>query len=200
MNPIPVVVSPRNQADSEGAIIALQIQASDADRDTLSFSATGLPPDLSINPTTGLIAGSMSTIASAGSPYTVTVTVSDGTDRGRTTFIWEVAPVIPTISIVDRTVPENDVAGAVFAVSLSAATGRVVTVDYATTDDSARAGLDYEASSGTLTFSPGVTTQLLTVPILDDQQDEPSETFFVTLSNPTNATLADSQGSGYHSG
>lgn len=196
INPVPVVTSPGNQAAAEGATIALQIEASDLDRDPLVFSATGLPPDLSINPATGLISGTISATASAGSPYAVTVVASDGAESGRIAFTWDVASAVPMILIADRTMVENDRAGAVFTVSLSAATGRMVTVDFATADDSARAGLDYEASSGTLTFAPGVTTQMLTIPILNDTLDEPSETFFVNLSNPSNGTIADEQGVG----
>ena len=82
----------------------------------------------------------------------------------------------PMLSISDVSVSEQN--EAVFTLRLSAATSRIVTVNFATSDGSARAGLDYEASSGTLTFTPSTTTQVLTVPILDDQLDELAETFF----------------------
>ena len=85
---------------------------------------------------------------------------------------------------------------AVFTVSLSAASRREITVDFATANGTATAGSDYQATSGTLTFAPGTTTQTLTVLILGDTLDEPNETFTVTLSNPTNATLATAQATG----
>ena len=75
------------------------------------------------------------------------------------------------------------------AVGLSAASGKTVTVDWATADDSAVAGSDYTAASGTLTFDPGVTSMTITVAILDDGVPEPQESLDVILSNAANATL-----------
>jgi uncharacterized delta-60 repeat protein len=59
-------------------------------------------------------------------------------------------------------------------------------VDYTTADTgSALAGADYVATSGTLTFSPGVTSQSFTVTILDDALREGAEYFGVEFSNVT---------------
>jgi len=52
-----------------------------------------------------------------------------------------------------------------------------VTVDYATANGTATAGLDYTATNGTLTFAAGETNQTVTVPILNDGLVEPTETF-----------------------
>ena len=60
------------------------------------------------------------------------------------------------------------------------------TIDYATVDGSARAGSDYTATSGTLTFVPGEKHyQQVTVPILDDAVQDSGEQFSLVLSNPT---------------
>ncbi len=59
-----------------------------------------------------------------------------------------------------------------------------LTIDYATVDGTARAGQDYTAASGTLTFSGGETSKSFQIPITDDAVTEPDETFTVTLSNP----------------
>ena len=59
-----------------------------------------------------------------------------------------------------------------------------VTVDYATEDETATAGEDYEPQQGQLVFPPKVTEQTITVPIIDDDQWEPDETFFIQLMNP----------------
>ena len=72
-----------------------------------------------------------------------------------------------------------------FAVRLSLALSETVTVRYATSDGTARAGSDYRAISGTLTFSAGRTSQTVSVPVLDDDLDEGSETLTLTLSNPS---------------
>ena len=66
---------------------------------------------------------------------------------------------------------------------------RTMTVDYATSDGTASAGTDYTATSGTLTFVPGDTTETVTVPITDDLIAELDETFTVTFTNPAHATF-----------
>ena len=66
---------------------------------------------------------------------------------------------------------------------------REVTVDYCTEDETATAGEDYgelgstEPVKGTLVFPPDVTEQIITVPIIDDNQWEPDETFLIQLRN-----------------
>ena len=101
-------------------------------------------------------------------------------------------PVPPSVSITDVAVAEGNsgTTSANFAVSLSKSSTTPVTVGYATADGTATAGTDYTPTSGTLTFAPGVTTQTIAVNILGDTTVEPNETFTLTLSNPTGATLA----------
>ena len=57
-------------------------------------------------------------------------------------------------------------------------------VGFATVDDTAVAGEDYTAVSGTLVFQSGETSGTIEVPIVDDSDVEPDEGFFVTLSDP----------------
>ena len=60
-----------------------------------------------------------------------------------------------------------------------------------------RAGSDYTAASGTVTFPANSTApQTVTVPILGDTAVEPDETFVVNLTGPINATIADGQATG----
>lgn len=66
----------------------------------------------------------------------------------------------PTISVSDATENAMQVD---FTVSLSAVSGKTITVDYATSDGSKTAGVDYTAITGTLTFSPGETSKTVTV-------------------------------------
>ena len=79
-------------------------------------------------------------------------------------------------------------------VRLSGASGRVVTVSYATTDGTASSPADYTAGSGTLTFAAGEIAKTISVSVAGDTVDEPDETFAVNLSAPVNATIADTQG------
>ena len=83
-----------------------------------------------------------------------------------------------------------------FAVTLAPASPAAVTVDYATADGSATAGEDYTAASGTLTFAPGETSKTVAVPVLDDAIDEGEETFTLTLSAASGATIADAEAVG----
>ncbi|MFM6340753.1 MAG: Calx-beta domain-containing protein [Dolichospermum sp.] len=105
----------------------------------------------------------------------------------------------PTLSINSISLAEGNsgTRNATFNVSLSAAAGQAVTVNYATADGTATiADNDYTASSGTLTFAPGNTSLTINVPIVGDTKIEANETFFVNLNNANGATLATSQGTG----
>ena len=105
---------------------------------------------------------------------------------------------MPALSINDVTVTEGQsgTTNAVFTVTLSAASGNVVTAAYATANGTATAPADYAATAGTVTFPVGVTTRTITVPVAGDLLDEINETYTLNLSNPTNATIADGTGLG----
>ncbi|MFD1131970.1 Calx-beta domain-containing protein [Psychrobacter sanguinis] len=100
---------------------------------------------------------------------------------------------ITDISIDSQSVNEED-GTMTFTVTLSGpAAVADVTVDYATADVTAVDGTDYTNTMGTLTFTPGTLTQTITVPIIDDAVWEATETFDITLSNPsTNANILNS--------
>ncbi|MGF1938683.1 MAG: beta strand repeat-containing protein [Nostoc sp. ChiQUE02] len=101
----------------------------------------------------------------------------------------------PTISIADKSGKE-DSGNFVFTVKLSNASSNVITVAYNTSNNTAIAGIDYTPVTGSLTFNPGVTTQTITVPILNDFVAESTESFFVNLTNPSNASIADNKATG----
>ena len=67
-----------------------------------------------------------------------------------------------------------------------------VSVDYATSDGTAtRSNNDYQTNSGSLTIPEGATQAVISVDIIGDLVVEEDETFFLNLSNPVNASLAD---------
>ncbi len=113
-------------------------------------------------------------------------TLSDGT----ATVTIQDDDAEPSLSIAAATAAEG--ASATVTVTLGAASGKPVTVDYATSDGTATSGADYTAANGTLTFAPGTTTQTFTVALLDDALIEGDETLTVTLLGATNASLATS--------
>jgi hypothetical protein len=82
----------------------------------------------------------------------------------------------------------------VFTVSLSGSSTSAVSVNYATANGSAVAGVDYASTSGTLNFAAGETSKTITVRIYGDLPE--TRTFYVRLSNPVNATIADGEGAG----
>ena len=95
----------------------------------------------------------------------------------------------PELTIGDRSAVES--AGQMeFTVELSAASGRQVTVSYATLAGTAAEGTDYTRTAGALTFEPGALSRTLAVPIVDDAVDEADETFAVRLSDVRHATPA----------
>lgn len=98
---------------------------------------------------------------------------------------------LPSVSVANVSVDEaaGEYALAVVAVSLSEPSGREVTVPFSTSNGTAAAGEDYDATSGTLTFSPGATSQAITVLVRPDQLDEWNETFRVNLGRAANANL-----------
>ena len=100
------------------------------------------------------------------------------------------------ISVADARVDENGGAPLAFAVTLSRATDSALTVDYATADGSAQAGVDYTAVSGTLTFQAGESSQTVNVTVLDDSHDDTEETLTLTLSNPSSGRLTDAEATG----
>ena len=113
----------------------------------------------------------------------------------------------PSLSIDDVTAEEADAHDApdhspllTFAVNLSAPSGQTVTVNWATANGTAIAGLDYTAASGTLTFAPGSTAQPVDVTLLHDTIPEPAETFFVNLSGPVGGHAGRRPGRGHHPG
>lgn len=102
----------------------------------------------------------------------------------------------PTLSITDVTVKEDSGTNAVFTVNLSAASTKVVTVNYSTSNGSATSPNDYTSASGTLTIPANVTSKTVIVSVVVDPVIERNETFYVNLSNPVNASIRDAQGVG----
>ena len=102
---------------------------------------------------------------------------------------------VPTLTIADASGAEGNsgVSTLALTVTLSNANAEPVTVAVATSDGTAQAGSDYQAQAGTLTFAPGVTTQSVALVITGDTINEANETVLVTLSTPTQATLARAQ-------
>jgi hypothetical protein len=126
---------------------------------------------------------------------TVTCTATD-TSSNTTNCSFTVTAASTVISINDASVVEGNsgTSDAVFTITLSKAAALPVTINFATSDGSAKAGSDYFSNSGTLTFDPGQLSKSVSVRVIGDTSREPDETFFVNLSGATNAAISDGQG------
>jgi hypothetical protein len=133
-----------------------------------------------------------------GKAVTVRLTIRSAGQSSTRVSMFGVQTSPPSVSIGDVSAPEGNEGTTPFslAVTLSAPARQAVTVDYSTADGSATAPSDYAAATGTVTFGPGETTKPVVVGVVGDPVTEPDETFTVTLSNPRNATLAKSSGTG----
>lgn len=104
----------------------------------------------------------------------------------------------PGLAVGDVEVTEGNVGTtpAVFTVVLNSDAPGEVRVDYASEDDSAVAGDDYQSVSGTLVFAAGETAKVVEVAVVTDTTSEADEAFRLTLSNPVGTTLLRAQGTG----
>jgi chitinase len=111
---------------------------------------------------------------------------SKGTSIANGTGYVTIVDDEPRISISDASASEGNTGTTAFAftVSLSTAYDVPVTVNYVTSDGTASAGTDYTAASGTLTFTPGQTSQTITVAVNGNRLAGPDKSFFVNVSTP----------------
>ena len=127
--------------------------------------------------------------------FTLTLTSPNGASLADATATGTIIDDdVSGFSIADTRVVEGGTAR--FAVTLSPMSEQTVSVRYRTVSGTAAAGLDFDAASGTLTFGPRVTRQIIEVRTRADDLDEPDETFTVALSSPNGATLVDATATG----
>lgn len=122
----------------------------------------------------------------------VQATITTGTGKGTITDNEDP----PTLTVTNPTVAEGNPSDPnplfmTFVFTLSEASGRTVSVAYATADDTAKQPGDYVSKSGTVTFAAGETQQSVAVSVARDLVDEVDETLFLNLSSPANVTLPD---------
>ena len=90
----PVLTEPgRTGQHRRCAVVDLALSASDPNGDVLSYAATGLPPGLAIDASSGRITGTATT---AGS-YSVVVSATDGINTATAAFVWTTQAATPLI-------------------------------------------------------------------------------------------------------
>ncbi|MDP2773973.1 MAG: Calx-beta domain-containing protein [Nocardioides sp.] len=143
-------------------------------------------------PTSGGVFASSVTIDQArGLVYVV-----NNDQDGIITVIHDSEIPAPTLSVNDLTIAERDAGSraATLTVRLSEKTGRAVTFRYESTSGTATPDADYRTVAGTGTIPAESLTTSVTIPVLGDSVDEAGQTFFLDLTDPVNATIADSRG------
>ncbi len=116
--------------------------------------------------------------------------------RGQGTILDNDPP--PTVSIGDVSVREGNSGTTLanFTLTLSVVSGKPIAVQYDTMDGSATSGSDYVPKSGIAMIPAGAISTSIAIQVNGDTILEPDETFFSTLSNPVNVTIAKAQGIG----
>src|SRR6202044_1778237 len=89
---------------------------------TLTYSAVGLPPGISIDSSTGLISGTVGAGAAESGPFTPVVIVTNGTLANSQSFNWNVNPLVNITSIADQSSVEGDTVSLHVTASESGAT------------------------------------------------------------------------------
>ena len=181
----PGVTNPGNQTNNEGAEINLQILASDPEEDPLTYSATGLPDGLSIDPSSGLISGTISYTASSGSVYPVRVTVTDSDDPVNSTdvdFTWTVNDVNgpPVVSAPDD---QTSSEGSVISLQIEASDPEGNELSYSAGNLPGDLVIDEETGkiSGTINYDAAAASPYtVTVDVMDD--GTPNETTQIQFS------------------
>ncbi|MFN6008615.1 MAG: Calx-beta domain-containing protein, partial [Microcystis sp.] len=115
------------------------------------------------------------------------VTITD--NQGQGTINDDDSTVTSQLSINDITVVEGQNSNAILTVTVNNPSTQPISVNYTTTPINATANVDYTSKTGTITIAPNTATATISIPILNDNLNEPDEAFTVTLSNPVNATI-----------
>jgi large repetitive protein len=153
VNDIPTTVGLPNQNGDDGAAVSFSVASAfdDPDGDPLTFSATGLPPALTLDPATGLITGVLAPDTSENGPYVVTVTATDPSGAQVTTsFVYSVQNV-PPVAVNDvASTPEDVPVTVAVLTNDSDPDGDPLTI----TSASANNGTVVVNANGTLTFTP----------------------------------------------
>ena len=164
------ITTPANQTSAAGASASLGISATDSGSLGLTYTASGLPSWLSINPSTGAITGTAPTAPTTVAGITVTATDTQGASATTSAFGWTVTPAAPSKVVFTTQPPTSGTAGVAlssFAVSVEDQYGNVETTGNTGSADaialsvhsgpgSITSGLSATASNGVATFAATV--------------------------------------------
>jgi hypothetical protein len=134
--------NPGDQSNTEGDAVSLAVQGVSDGGGSLTYSASGLPAGLSVNPSTGLISGTVAPGAAANGPYWVVLTVANGTVAGQVQFNWTVAPYVSLTAPADQ----SSIEGATVSLAVQATDAGSLALTYSASG--LPAGLSINAGTG----------------------------------------------------
>lgn len=176
---VPTLAAVAARTDTVGNAASLQLTGSDPNGDALSYSASSLPPGVTLNTATGLISGAPTT---AGT-YDVVVGVSDGVNSTTRNFVWTVQTPVP---LVITTVPTPTATASGSSVTLTAqATGNGV--QYAWNFGDGSADTAWSSSNTTSKTYAGPGTYVVTLKVRDAAGVLQSRSFLQRIYLPATA-------------
>ncbi|MEA3404160.1 MAG: Calx-beta domain-containing protein [Pseudomonadota bacterium] len=116
------------------------------------------------------------------------------TSQSNITLLDSDETVLPSILIADTQTIDSAQSVEV-GLTLSAASTEVISVNYATADGTALAATDYITATGTVEFAVGETSKTITIELVYGRDTSSTKTFVINLSDPINATIADTEAS-----
>jgi hypothetical protein len=193
--PIPSVVTPTDGALLRGTVQVGMTASDNIGPNTLELLVDGNAVAVSGGPSADV--GWDTTLVTGGS-HTLAARATDAAGNTATSAVTNVTVdnTPPAISLSDAVITEGSSGTRTVKVtfSLSFPTTGTVSMAYGTVNQTATAGSDFSASSGTVTFPAGTTTVDQSFTVLGDTTDEPDEAFLVRASDPSGATLLDGTG------
>jgi YVTN family beta-propeller protein len=176
----PTLANPGNQSTIVGAAASIQLVASDPNGDALGYGASGLPPGVTINASTGLINGTPST---AGN-YNVVVAASDGLNSASQSFVWSVTDPAP-LQVVPPPQPAAALAGSTVTYTAGATNG--VNAQFRWQFDDGGAATDWTSDPTATHVFTQAGIHYVTVTVRDDRGMQSSQTFVQTIHLPLTA-------------
>ena len=188
------ITDPGDQANTVGDAIALPVPASDAAAGTLTYVATGLPAGLSINTSTGVITGSISSSAAAIGTYATTVVASDGTYTATNTDSWTISAA-GTVTLGTPSAQTNTEGDTGISVAVSANDTGAGTLEFFA--QGLPAGLQVDPATGTITGAIAVgdaaESPYTVIEAATDGTSSASETFLWVVNDPISLTTIPAQ-------
>ncbi|HEV8580880.1 MAG TPA: galactose oxidase-like domain-containing protein [Thermoanaerobaculia bacterium] len=192
-NRSPILNPIGDRTGTTGQPLEFFVSASDPDGDGTTLGAQNLPPGATFDGANGRFYWP-SPVAGTYGFILFRATQAGATALSDAEFISiQIGQPPQVLSLSSASYTTGEAGPAVVVADRSGGSSGTVMVQYSTANGAAGAGSDYAATSGTLTFVAGETRKVFSVPILNDASPEANESFSVSLSAPTGATLGNPQ-------